>query len=65
MNIKPSTINLNELNEKCSMEIKDTQFYSMQCKNDNFKSLFLHCTIVVCKSLEPCVMKYMELLNNG
>jgi hypothetical protein len=47
------------------LEIKDTQFYSMQCKNDNFKSLFLHCTIIVCKSLEPCVMKYMELLNNG
>ncbi len=46
MNIKPYTINLNELNERYSMESKDTQFYSMQCKNDNFKSLFMHCTIV-------------------
>ncbi len=40
MNIKFETLNLNELNERCSIESKYAQFDSIQCKNDNFKSLF-------------------------
>jgi hypothetical protein len=47
MNIKPYTLHLNELNERCSRENKDIQFDSMQCKNDNFKSLTLYCVVVI------------------